>query len=80
VAQIGRDLRVALVLEGTVQVITGRAHISLQLIQVSDQTQLWSGKYDYDATDLLRIQNSVAEKCVARMAEIVLKDVARVAG
>ena len=69
-----------LVLEGTVQVIAGRAHISLQLIQVSDQTQLWSAKYDYEAADLLRIQNSVAEKCVERMVDVLLRDAVRAAG
>jgi TolB-like protein len=80
VAQIGRELRVPLVLEGTVQVLGGRAHISLQLIQVSDQTQIWSAHYDYAATDLLRIQESVADSCVASLAEVALKDAVTVKG
>lgn len=73
IAQIGRDLHVRLVVEGTVQLIAGRAHVSLQLIEARDQTQLWSSQYDYEAADPLRVQISVAEKAAPRIAELLLE-------
>jgi TolB-like protein len=73
VAQIGRDLRVGMILEGAVQLLAGRAHVSLQLIDVRDQTQRWSTMYDHEAADPLRVQISVAEKSVPCIAELLLE-------
>lgn len=78
VAQIGRDLRVPLVLEGTVQLIGGRAHIALQLIQTCEQTQLWSCQFDYPADHPLRIQQSVARKSVPCVLKVALRKTASV--
>jgi TolB-like protein/DNA-binding winged helix-turn-helix (wHTH) protein/Tfp pilus assembly protein PilF len=61
VDQIGRELGVQYVLEGSVRRDAGRARISAQLIQVKDQTHLWAESYERDLSDILRIQNEVAE-------------------
>lgn len=60
VAQIGRELGVDYILEGSIRRENGRARISAQLIRVSDQTHLWAQSYDIRALhDLLDIQNEI---------------------
>src|SRR6266545_70982 len=63
--QIGRDLSVQYVLENSLRESGSHIRITAQLIQVKDQTHLWSQDYDYLAKDLLNVQDDVA-KVVAR--------------
>ena len=60
VDQIGRELGVQYVLEGSVRRDAGRTRISAQLIQVKDQTHVWADSYQRDVRDILGIQNEVA--------------------
>ena len=46
-------------LEGSVRRAGGRVRITAQLIQVSDQTNLWADSYDRDLNDILRVQDDV---------------------
>src|SRR5882724_11029372 len=63
--QIGRELSVQYVLESSLRESGSRTRITAQLIQVKDQTHLWSQDYDYLAKDILNVQEDVA-KAVAR--------------
>jgi TolB-like protein/Flp pilus assembly protein TadD len=58
--QIGRELGVGYVLEGTVRQAEGRLRVSAQLIRVSDETHLWAESYDRQMADLLDVQSEVA--------------------
>lgn len=60
VAQIGHELGVQYVLEGSVRRDGDRVRISAQLIQVKDQTHLWAHEYDYELRDLLAVQAEIA--------------------
>ncbi|HEY2930275.1 MAG TPA: winged helix-turn-helix domain-containing tetratricopeptide repeat protein [Acidobacteriota bacterium] len=59
--QIGRELGVNYVLEGSVRRAGPRVRITAQLIQVSDQTHLWTESYDRNLDDILAVQNDVAQ-------------------
>ena len=63
--RIGRDLSVQYVLENSLRESGGHIRITAQLIQVKDQTHLWSQDYDYLAKDVLNVQYDVAN-AVAR--------------
>ena len=63
--QIGRDLSVQYVLEDSIRESGDHIRLTAQLIQVKDQTHLWSQDYDYQAQDILNVQEDVA-KAVAR--------------
>src|SRR6266478_1819719 len=63
--QIGRDLSVQYVLENSLRESGSHIRITAQLIQVKDQTHLWSQDYDYLAKDIFNVQDDVA-KAVAR--------------
>jgi len=63
--QIGRDLSVQYVLENSLRENGNHIRLTTQLIQVKDQTHLWSQDYDYPVKDILNIEDDVA-KAVAR--------------
>jgi TolB-like protein/Flp pilus assembly protein TadD len=71
IQQIGRELAVSHVLEGSVRRAEGRVRIVAQLIRVSDETHVWSESYERGADDLLALQIDVA-KAIAREIEIKL--------
>lgn len=62
VAQIGRELGVGYLLEGSVRRGGDRVRVTAQLIQAADQTHLWAETYERPLTDVLNIQREVAEK------------------
>jgi len=60
VGEIGRELGVEHVLEGSVRGDRGRVRIAAQLIRVSDEAHVWAESYERRAGDELRVQCSVA--------------------
>src|ERR1700731_350275 len=58
--QIGRDLSVQYVLENSLRQSGNHIRLTAQLIQVKDQTPLWSQDYDYSAKDILNVEDEVA--------------------
>lgn len=64
VDEIGRELGVDYVLEGSVRKDGERVRITAQLIRVSDQTHLWAESYDGETGDLLSLQADVARRVV----------------
>jgi TolB-like protein/DNA-binding winged helix-turn-helix (wHTH) protein len=59
--QIGRDLSVQYVLENSVRESGDHMRLTAQLIQVKDQSHLWSQDYDYPARDFLNVEDDVAK-------------------
>jgi TolB-like protein/Tfp pilus assembly protein PilF len=64
VKEIGRELAADLVLEGSLRRQQQRVRISVRLLQVSDQAQMWAKSYDQDLDDLLAWQCDVAREIV----------------
>jgi len=71
VRQIGSELSVAYVLEGSVRRAGVRVRVTAQLIQVADQTHLWCESYDRDLGDILNLQRDVA-RAIAHQINIKL--------
>lgn len=62
VAQIGHELGVGYLLEGSVRRGGDRVRVTAQLIQAGEQTHLWAETYERPLTDVLNIQREIAEK------------------
>lgn len=58
--EIGRQLDVDSVLDGTLQRANGHLRVTLRLIRTSDGTQLWSGTFDQPETEVFRLQDAMA--------------------
>jgi TolB-like protein/Flp pilus assembly protein TadD len=71
VQQIGSELGVAYVLEGSVRRAGGRVRITAQLVQVDDQTHLWGETYERSLGDILAVQSEVAQ-AIAKQIKIEL--------
>ena len=71
IEQIGRELSVSHVLEGSVRRAGNRVRISAQLIQVIDQTHVWADNYEAELEDILALQSGVARE-VAKQIHIRL--------
>ena len=60
IKQIGRELGVEYVMEGSVRRTGDKVRISVQLIDARTDQHIWSEVYDRDLTNILVIQNEVA--------------------
>jgi len=60
VAEVGRQLSVDYIVEGSARRNGDQVRITAQLIQVRDQTHLWAKEYDRDEHNLLALENEVA--------------------
>jgi TolB-like protein/Tfp pilus assembly protein PilF len=71
IAQIGSELGVSHVLEGSVRRVGERVRITAQLIRVSDESHLWAQSYERGLHDVLEVQAEVA-RAVAGEIQIKL--------
>jgi TolB-like protein/DNA-binding winged helix-turn-helix (wHTH) protein/Flp pilus assembly protein TadD len=58
--EIGRELGVDTLIEGTVQRVGDRVRIRVQLIDSASDRHLWARSYDHDLKDVLALQSSAA--------------------
>jgi eukaryotic-like serine/threonine-protein kinase len=66
--QIGRELRVDYILEGSARREGNLLRVSADLIQVRDQTQLWGGMFEREMAGILAMQNDVAREVVKALS------------
>jgi len=71
VNQIGRELHADYLVQGSVRRASDRVRITVQLIQVRDQTDLWAESYDRELKDILTLQDSVS-RTIANQIHITL--------
>src|SRR5262249_40042163 len=67
VRQIGNDLRVSHVLEGSVRRMGTRLRMNAQLIDTRTDTHVWVEQYDRDLNDLFAIQSEIAQKIAGQL-------------
>jgi adenylate cyclase len=68
VKQIGRELKVRYVLEGSVRKSGGRVRITGQLIDTSTGAHLWADRFDGGLEDIFDLQDQVTAKVVGAIA------------
>ena len=67
VREIGRELGVAYILEGTVQRAPGRVRVNAKLIDARTDSQIWAESYERDVADLFVIQSDLAQAIVSQL-------------
>src|SRR5438876_2988868 len=68
VQEIGHDLGVRFVLEGSIRKAGNRVRITAQLIDAESGGHLWADRFDRDLTDIFATQDEVVEKIVRALA------------
>jgi len=66
--QVGSELGVRYVLEGSLRKADNRIRITGQLVDATTNTNLWSERFEGDITDIFDLQDSVAAKVVGAIA------------
>lgn len=74
---IGKQLNVSNVLEGSVRKAGNRLRITAQLINVADDTHLWSESFDRELKDVFAIQEEISQAIVKKFEVSLLNKVDR---
>ena len=64
ITEIGRELSVDHVIEGSVRRDGNHVRVTVMLVRVSDQAHLWAGNYDGDVGNMLNMQVEIAKEIV----------------
>jgi adenylate cyclase len=79
VQQVGRELGVRYVVEGSVRRAGRRVRVTAQLIDAATGTHLWAERYDRDMEDIFALQDELTQKIVGvlkvRVIEVELERV-----
>ena len=67
IRQIGRDLDVKYVLEGSIQSLGERIRVTAQLVEAASGSHVWSERYDRPVDDLFAVQNDVTQRIAATL-------------
>jgi serine/threonine protein kinase/tetratricopeptide (TPR) repeat protein len=72
VAEIGKTLNVATLLDGSVRKAGNRIRVSVQLVNVADSSHLWSETYDRTLDDIFAVQDDIAQSVVKELRTTLL--------
>jgi adenylate cyclase len=64
VREVGKELGVRSVLEGSIRRASNRVRITAQLIDATNGAHLWADRYDRDLTDIFEVQDDVTRRIV----------------
>jgi serine/threonine protein kinase/TolB-like protein len=67
IEEIGSELDVATILEGSVRMSSNKTRITMQLIDVNTQEHLWAQEYDRELKDIFSIQSDIALRIANEM-------------
>ncbi len=67
-AEIGRELRAGILLEGSVRKAGNKVRVTAQIIDANTEGHLWSSKYDKSLEDVFAIQTEIAEEVARSLA------------
>ena len=67
VSEIGRELEVGSLIEGSVRKAGNRIRVTVQLINGATESHLWSSHYDKNLDDVFAVQSEIAEKVAGEL-------------
>lgn len=67
ICDIGTELNVDYVVEGSVQRVASRVRITVNLIDASNAHSVWTERYDREIQDIFALQDEITEMIVARL-------------
>ncbi len=67
IRQIGKELNVATILEGSVRKAGNRIRVTAQLIKADDGFHIWSENFDGEMKDIFEVQDEISQKIVEKL-------------
>jgi adenylate cyclase len=77
VKQIGREVNVRYVIEGSVRRAGDRVQVNVQLIDAQKGAHVWAGRFDTDRRNLAEAQNEITARLARTLNVELLRDVSR---
>ena len=74
IQEVGQELGVEYIVEGSVRKANGKVRITAQLIETTTGGHLWAERYDRDLEDVFALQDEVVEKIVTALAVTLTED------
>src|SRR5262249_41651095 len=65
--QAARELKVDLVLDGTLQTADGRLHINLNLLQTNTGASIWTQAFEAASVDILNLEDTIARQVASQL-------------
>jgi TolB-like protein/DNA-binding winged helix-turn-helix (wHTH) protein/Tfp pilus assembly protein PilF len=76
--QVGRELGVRFILEGSVRRSGNRVRVNAQLVDAETEAHLWAERFDHDTGDLFALQNEITSRiAVALNLQLIVDEAAR---
>jgi adenylate cyclase len=75
--QIGRDLGVRYVLEGSVRRLGDQVHVNVQLIDAASEAHVWAEQFDTDRANLAQAQSEITGRLANALHVVLVRDAAR---
>ena len=69
--QVGRELGVRYVLEGSVRRAANRIRVTAQLVEAETGNHVWAERYDRDLTDIFALQDEITEAVTIAIAPVI---------
>jgi TolB-like protein len=73
VKQVGAELGVRYVLEGSVRKFAQRVRVTVQLVAAGTGAQIWAERYDRDVADVFAVQDDITERVAGAIEPELLK-------
>jgi adenylate cyclase len=73
IVQIGRELNVRYVLEGSIRKAGSRIRVTAQLIEAATRGHVWGERYDRELTDIFMVQDELSRAIVSTLTAYVAK-------
>ena len=74
IKEIGRELGVRYVLEGSIQKAAGSVRINAQLIDATTDHHIWAERYDFALDDVFKVQDEITSTVVSSLQVILTED------
>lgn len=69
IREIGKELNVSTVLEGSVRKAGNKIRVTAQLINADDGLHIWSDNFDGELQDIFKVQDEIARKIVGKLED-----------
>jgi adenylate cyclase len=71
IAEVGRELGVRYVVEGSVRKAGNRVRVTAQLIEAASDNHIWAERFDRDITDIFELQDEITETIIGAVEQEV---------
>ena len=74
IKQVGKELGVRYILEGSIQKAGNKVRINAQLIDATTDHHLWADRYDFEIDDIFKVQDEITSTVVTSLQVILTED------